>query len=85
MKVSTASHQLLSMLRDQRPEHRISAIWALRQIGFWNLLNEVGRIAKTDPDNKARRYALTALRSIAELAYDAAMPISTRRVPVQQQ
>jgi hypothetical protein len=68
MKVTTASQQLLSMLRDQRAEHRISGMWALRQIGWWNLLNEVGRIAKQDPDARAKRYALTVLRSIAEVA-----------------
>ena len=33
----------------------------LRQIGWWNLLNEVGRIAKSDPDQKARRYAMAVL------------------------
>jgi HEAT repeat protein len=68
MKVSTATHQLLGMLRDPRAEHRVSAMWALRQIGWWNLLNEVGRIAKQDPDQRTKRYALTVLRSIAELA-----------------
>ena len=59
---------MLGMLRDQRAEHRISAMWALRQIGWWNLLNEVGRIAKSDPDAKAKRYALAVLRQIADLA-----------------
>jgi HEAT repeat protein len=68
MKVATASNQLLTMLRDQRSEHRISAMWALRQIGWWALLSEVGRIAKVDTDPRAKRYALTVLRGIAELA-----------------
>ncbi|HEX3358419.1 MAG TPA: HEAT repeat domain-containing protein [Tepidisphaeraceae bacterium] len=68
MKVATASNQLLGMLRDQRPDHRISAMWALRQIGWWNLLTEVGRIAKQDPDPRAKRYAVVVLRAIAELA-----------------
>jgi hypothetical protein len=68
MRVTTASNQLLGMLRDQRAEHRISALWALRQIGWWNLLNEVGRIAKSDPDPRAKRYALTVLRGVAEAA-----------------
>lgn len=68
MKVSTASHQLLMMLRDDRPEHRISALWALRQIGWWQLLGEVGRLAKADGDLKVRRYALAVLRGVAEMA-----------------
>jgi hypothetical protein len=68
MKVSTAGGQLLLMLRDERPEHRISALWALRQIGWWQLLGEVGRLAKADGNLKVRRYALAVLRGVAEMA-----------------
>ena len=67
MKVSTAAAQLTLMLRDERPEHRISALWALRQIGWWQLLTEVGRLAKSDGNLRVRRYALTILRGIAEM------------------
>jgi HEAT repeat protein len=66
MRVSTASSQLLMMLRDERGEHRISALWALRQIGWWQLVNEVGRIAKEDQNLRVRRYALGVLRNVAE-------------------
>jgi HEAT repeat protein len=66
MKVSAASAALIGMLRDSRSEHRISALWALRQIGWWQLLNEVGRLAKEDPNLRVRRYALTVLRGAAE-------------------
>ncbi len=55
-------------MHDNRPEHRISALWALRQTGIWNLLMEVGRLAKEDENLKVRRYALTVLRGVAELA-----------------
>jgi hypothetical protein len=68
MKVSTAAGQLTVMLRDERPEHRISALWALRQIGWWQLLGEVGRLAKADSNLKVRRYALAVLRGVAEMA-----------------
>ncbi len=68
MKVKTASGQLLLMLRDDRAEHRISALWALRQIGWWQLLGEVGRLAKEDGNMRVRRYALGVLRNVAELA-----------------
>jgi HEAT repeat protein len=68
MRVSTASGQLLLMLRDERAEHRISALWALRQIGWWQLLGEVGRLAKADNNLKVRRYALAVLRGVAEMA-----------------
>jgi hypothetical protein len=68
MRVSTVSNQLFTMLRDGRAEHRISAMWALRQIGWWQLLGEVGRLAKEDDNIRVRRYALTVLKGIAELA-----------------
>ncbi len=67
MHVGNASTQLLEMLQDPRPEHKISAMWALRQVGVWALLGEVGKIAKADGDAKTRRYAVTLLRGIAEL------------------
>jgi HEAT repeat protein len=67
MRVGTASTQLIAMLRDERPEHRISALWALRQIGWWALLHEVGRLAKQDGNLRVRRYALGVLRGAAEL------------------
>jgi HEAT repeat protein len=67
MKVSTASRQLLAMLRDDRPEHRISALWVLRQIGWWQLVNEVGQLAKADQNIRVRRYALGVLKAVAEL------------------
>jgi HEAT repeat protein len=67
LRVSTASTQLLSMLRDDRPDHRISALWALRQIGWWQLLNEVGKLAKQDTNLRVRRYAIGVLRNVAEM------------------
>jgi HEAT repeat protein len=70
MKVTTASTALVAMLKDERSEHRISALWALRQIGWWDLINEVGRLAKEDENIRVRRYALTVLRSVAQLLDD---------------
>jgi HEAT repeat protein len=67
LRVGTASTQLIAMLRDQRPEHRISALWALRQIGWWQLVNEVGQIAKQDTNLRVRRYAMGVLRNVAEM------------------
>jgi HEAT repeat protein len=68
MKVGTATPQLLAMLRDERSEHRISALWALRQVGVWQLLNEVARLAKEDGNVRVRRYALTVIRGVLEMA-----------------
>jgi HEAT repeat protein len=66
MKVKTATQSLATMMADERPEHRISAMWALRQIGFWALLAEVGRLAKEDTNLRVRRYALALLKGVAE-------------------
>ncbi len=65
MNVFGASLQL--MLNDPRPEHRISAMWALKQTGWWNLIGEVGKMAKADPDLKVRRYAVGVLKAASEL------------------
>jgi HEAT repeat protein len=68
MKVGAAANQLGLMLKDDRPDHRISALWTLRHVGWWNLLSEVGRIAREDSNVKVKRYALAVLRNVAELA-----------------
>ncbi|MGB7158746.1 MAG: HEAT repeat domain-containing protein, partial [Tepidisphaeraceae bacterium] len=78
MKVSTAAQQLLHMLRDERAEHKISALWTLRQIGWWQLLNEVGRLAKEDGNLRVRRYALGVLKNVAEV-------VATHKEKQQQQ
>jgi HEAT repeat protein len=67
MKVKNATIALSAMLQDQRAEHRISALWALKSIGWWQLLSEVGRLAKGDDNLRVRRYALTVLKGVAEL------------------
>jgi HEAT repeat protein len=58
---------LQGMLSDERPEHRISAMWALKQTGWWNLISEVGRMAKEDNNLRVRRYALTVLKAVSEM------------------
>jgi hypothetical protein len=65
MKIGAASHELVAMLRDVRPEHRISAMWALKEVGLWQMLREIGRLAKSDGDMRVRRYAVGVIRSIA--------------------
>ncbi len=68
MRVGTTATQLQSMLRDDRSDHRISALWTLRKIGWWQLLNEVGRLAREDSNVRVRRYAIGVLRGVAEVA-----------------
>ena len=67
LRMNVFGASLNAMLNDPRPEHRISAMWALKQTGWWNLINEVGRMAKADPDMKVRRYALSVLKAASEL------------------
>jgi HEAT repeat protein len=66
MQVGPASDALLGMLQDQRPDHRVSGLWALRQMGYWRLLGEVGRLAKSDANVRVRRYALDVLKGVAQ-------------------
>ena len=65
MKIGTAAGQLLQMLRDDRAEHRVSALWALRKIGWWRLLAEVARLAREDQNLNVRQYAMNVLQSAA--------------------
>ena len=67
MRVGPTSSQLVAMMQDPRPEHRISALWALRQIGLWRMLGEVGRLAKEDENQRVRRYAMAVLRGVADM------------------
>jgi HEAT repeat protein len=71
MKVGSINPQLLAMLQDPRAEHRISAMWALKAMGFWKLLREVGRLAKEDDNVKVRRYAVGILKGVAEMVHAA--------------
>lgn len=65
LKVEAAAPHLMLMLRDNRPEHRISALWAARHVGVYKLLEEVVRLAKVEQDGKVRRYALASVRMVA--------------------
>lgn len=67
MKVKNANVALMGMLQDERPEHRISGLWALKAIGWWQLLNQVGALAKQDENLRVRRYALGVLKGVADL------------------
>ncbi|MCS7034007.1 MAG: HEAT repeat domain-containing protein [Phycisphaerae bacterium] len=63
----TARTALLAMLSDPRSEHRVSALWAMRQLGLWQLVQEVGRLAREDTNMRVRRYALGVIRALADL------------------
>lgn len=66
LRGQAALPQLTLMLRDPRPQHRISALWAARHVGLFSTLNEILQLAQTESDPRVRRYAQAALRYIAE-------------------
>ncbi|HQY87713.1 MAG TPA: HEAT repeat domain-containing protein, partial [Tepidisphaeraceae bacterium] len=65
MKTGVVHNQLLAMLKDGRPEHRVSALWCLRRIGWWQLLREVAQLARDDSNLRVKRYAMTILQTAA--------------------
>ena len=67
MRVGNVGPALMAMLQDPRPEHRISAMWALKAMGWWKMLNEIGRMAKEDSNLRVRRYAVSVLKNVAEM------------------
>jgi HEAT repeat protein len=67
LRMNVFTDSLTSMLNDARPEHRISAMWALKQTGWWSLIGEVGRMAKADPELRVRRYALAVLKTASDM------------------
>jgi hypothetical protein len=73
LRMNVFTDSLQAMLNDARPEHRISAMWALKQTGWWSLIGEVGRMAKTDPELRVRRYALAVLKTASELVREQRM------------
>lgn len=78
MRVGSAVTALETMLTDARPEHRISGLWVLRQIGWWRLMRTVAGLARDDSSLRVRRYALAVLRVAAENARERSLlPPST--------
>jgi HEAT repeat protein len=67
LRIGSFGASLLAMLKDARPEHRISGMWALKQTGWWNHITEVGRMVKEDPDLRVRRYALAILKAASDI------------------
>ena len=67
LKASSFAASLAAMMRDPRPDHRISALWVLKKTGYWSMIGDVGHMAKLDPDAKTRRYALGVLKNVSDL------------------
>ena len=67
LRMDDVADALAHMLADPRVEHRISALWAVRETGLWNLVGRVGQMAKGDADAHVRQYAVGVLRAVSEL------------------
>ena len=67
LRMDDVADALNQMLNDPRVEHRISALWAVRETGLWNMVGHVGQMAKSDPDGRVRQYAVNVLRAVSEL------------------
>ncbi len=67
LRMDDVADALAHMLADPRVEHRISALWAVKETGLWNLVGRVGQMAKGDPDGTVRQYAMGVLRAVSEL------------------
>ena len=64
MKVTLAAPALQAMLRDRRADHRVSALWAMKELGMWNLLADVADLARSDANLRVRRYAQAVIKSV---------------------
>ncbi len=67
LRMDDVADALGQMLGDARVEHRISALWAVRETGLWNLVGRVGQMAKADPDGHVRQYAVSVLRAVSDV------------------
>ena len=66
MPVGGALGALGRMLRDQKPEHRISALWVVEQMGLEQVAGRVAELAQADDDAEVRRRALKVFRLMAQ-------------------
>ena len=66
LRMDDVADALNHMLADPRTEHRVSALWAVRETGLWNLVGRVGQMAKSDPDGHVRQYAVGVLRAVSD-------------------
>jgi HEAT repeat protein len=67
LRMNVFDAALALMLADPRPEHRISAMWALKATSWWNRLSDVGQMAKADPHLRVRRYAVALLQTVSQM------------------
>ena len=59
---------LLSMLDDERADHRLSGLWLAERLGRTECAQRVASIAATDMDGRVRvRARMTARRLLAEM------------------
>lgn len=67
MDLATARDSLQSMLADPSPDHRLSALWVVEQVGWFRPAEQVLRLAQRDTDRRVRARALRALSELRRL------------------
>lgn len=50
VRSSSALFELTNMLKDQRPAHRVSALWVAESMGLIDVVGDVAELAVADPD-----------------------------------
>ncbi len=78
-----AAHVLTEMLEDPRAEHRITAIWAVKQLGTDAWLDRLVQVGQNDPAATVRRQAQAAQKD-KQAPQEAAIRVgSTAAVPLE--
>ncbi|MEX0653093.1 MAG: HEAT repeat domain-containing protein [Phycisphaeraceae bacterium] len=61
-----AMRALAVMLNDDRPEHRASALWVVREMGLLAVARQVAEMSLRDPDDNIRQRADDVVRELVE-------------------
>lgn len=67
LKFQDAMNALAKMLNDPRPEHRVSALWLVRQMGVVDLASDVAELAISDADDQVKTRAADVVGHLIEL------------------
>ena len=67
MRFAEGLAALSDMLKDERPDHRASALWLVRSAGLLELTTKVAEMAVSDPHETIRGRADQVVRSLIEL------------------
>jgi len=66
LRTQDALPALTSMLHDQRPEHRVSALWLIDEMGLLQLARQVAEISIADEDDRVKERAGHVIKQLIE-------------------